>query len=174
MASPLVMGVLPQRGFDEWGGGHFGAPRGNRRHEGVDYACYPGTKVCSPVAGKVTKHGHPYADALEYKYIQITTENKLHHRFFYVEPQLAVGASVLEGFVIGIVQNLLPRYPKITNHFHYEIMTESGRKIDPNKSFGDIAEGAPSNVSAQARVVRTPEAMQKYFKDHQKLHRKWQ
>ena len=111
----------PVRGGDPHGSGHWGAKRGSRKHKGIDYAAPVGGVLLSPVAGTVTKFGHPYADDLSYEYVEITDAGNTKHRFFYVEPLVQLNATVDVLEEIGLVQDLTTRYEKITNHVHYEI-----------------------------------------------------
>ena len=110
------------RTIDAHGQGHFGAPRGNRVHMGVDYAVLPGTRVGARCPGRVSKIGRCYADTAEYTYIQITTKEGYNERYFYVEPYfIGVGDDVVEGELLGHVQDLDDRYPGITPHIHFEV-----------------------------------------------------
>jgi len=120
---------LKKRKSDKWGQGHFGAPRGDRKHNGIDYACLEGSEILSPVDGQVTKHGYPYADDLSFRYVQITNGERK-HRIFYVDPILPIGRIIKEGDVIGTAQDLEQRYPEITPHIHYEIMI-GDKYLDP-------------------------------------------
>ena len=123
---------LPVRKSDKWGEGHFGAPRGDHTHHGIDLACYPGSEILSLSYGTVTKLGYPYSDDLSFRYVEITDEEDLKLRYFYVFPNsLAVGDIIHQGQNIGISQNLFERYPGITGHVHFEIMDQRGSYIDP-------------------------------------------
>lgn len=125
----MIRAILPKRGTDDWGSGAFGASRGSRVHKGIDYECPAGAEVLSPVSGKVTKLGYPYADDLSYRYVQIS--NTYDHRLFYVEPSVEVGQWVNENTPIGICQNLQARYDKkMKNHVHYEVL-KGDTPIDP-------------------------------------------
>ena len=121
---------LRKRISDRWGSGHFGAPRGNHTHNGIDYQCPAGRSVLSPCDGEVTKLGYPYGDDLSFRYIQITDSKGFDHRIFYVSPGQEMGAKIKEGQVIGISQDLTKRYPEITEHLHYEVR-KNGEYIDP-------------------------------------------
>lgn len=117
-----MIGHLPLRGYDRHGSGAWLAPRGSRTHNGIDYACYPGTLILAPVSGVVTKLGYPYSDDISFRYVQITSDDDCAHRIFYVLPSVDVGDLVSEDLtVIGEAQDLTERYPGITNHTHYEI-----------------------------------------------------
>ena len=121
-----------KRGWDKFGGGHFGASRGSRTHKGIDYAAPVGSVVLAPVGGVVTKIGYPYADDTSYRYVEITSGRDRRHRVFYVLPlRLQVGDEVGVGDPIGTAQDLEPRYPGITPHIHYEVMTASGSFLNP-------------------------------------------
>ena len=129
----LQAAALPQRGTDPMGSGHYGASRGSRTHNGVDYACYPETEIASPTFGTVTKLGYPYGDDLSYRYVEITDQFDKRHRVFYVEPSVQVGSLVHIGDVIGTAQDIEARYSGrgMKNHVHYEIKLEDGSFIDP-------------------------------------------
>jgi len=112
---------LKKRECDNWGCGYFGASRGSRTHNGIDYLINKYALVLSPVSGTVTKVGFPYSNDLSYRYIQITDNAGFKHRVFYVNPSVFVGDVVEENQVIGSAQNLDKRYKGIPNHVHYEI-----------------------------------------------------
>lgn len=120
-----------KRGSDQQGAGYFGAPRGSHTHNGIDYAMPPGSAVFSPVTGKVTKIGYPYSHDLSFRYVQITAEDGLNHRVFYVEHDVELDQNAYEGdTIIGYSQKL--PYEGITQHVHYEIKGKDGNYIDPD------------------------------------------
>jgi murein DD-endopeptidase MepM/ murein hydrolase activator NlpD len=114
--------IGPMREPDKFGSGEYGAPRGTRKHNGVDIAASPGSIVMSPVSGTVSKLGHPYGDDLSFQYVQLTDTFGYLVRLFYVEPQVALGEEIMEGWPVGRVQTLQKRYPGITDHVHLEVM----------------------------------------------------
>lgn len=125
----MIACILPTRKPDRHGAGHYGASRGTRTHRGIDLAAQPGSLILSNVDGVVTKLGYPYADHLEYRYVEITA-GLIRHRFFYVEPLVNFGQDVAVGDIIGEVQDLSPLYEGITPHIHYE--QKMGNKyLDP-------------------------------------------
>jgi len=126
----MITGILPTRGADAHGSGEWGASRGSRVHRGVDFSCFAGTKICSPVNGECTKLGYPYSDDLSFRYVEVTDESDKQHRFFYLSPIVAVGDSILIYQPIGEVQDLERRYPGITPHCHYEIKRD-GNYLNP-------------------------------------------
>ena len=131
---PAILVVVPERGRDSWGEGHFGASRGDRTHMGIDYAAVPGSVLISPITGQVTKLGYPYADDLSYRYVQVTDSLGRKHRWFYIEPGVTVGETVIAEFSsLGTVQDIVKRYPTphgMTPHFHYEVKDGTGY-VDP-------------------------------------------
>ena len=126
----IIATDLEKRISDKWGAGHFGAPRGNHTHNGIDYCVPPEAQILSPVAGEISKHGYAYPDDLSFRYVQITAKDGKFHRIFYCEPILPIGRTVKEGTIIGFSQDLTERYPGITPHCHYEILS-NGKYIDP-------------------------------------------
>jgi murein DD-endopeptidase MepM/ murein hydrolase activator NlpD len=132
----IIPTELEHRNCDEWGCGHFGAPRGNRTHKGVDFKCPYGAHVQSPCSGRVTKLGYAYSDDLSFRYVEITADDGNRHRIFYVLPRVFDSSIVKEGDVIGYAQDLEQRYPGITPHVHYEIIDTDGNFIDPEKYDG--------------------------------------
>lgn len=124
-----MLGELPIRGTDSQGAGYYGAPRGSRTHKGIDLACYPGTSIRSTVCGTVTKLGYPYADKLEFRYVQVTAQaTGLNHRYFYITPVVEIGQLVTLETVLGFSQSL--PYDGITQHVHYEIK-DGSEYLDP-------------------------------------------
>lgn len=123
--------LASQRKSDSFGGGHYGASRGNRKHNGKDYACYPESKVFSPVVGQVTRLGYPYSDDTSFRYVQITTREGYDVRVFYVDPLVVLNEQVNESSIIGSSQELGKRYPEITEHVHLEVKGKNGQFINP-------------------------------------------
>lgn len=124
---------LDLRGIDGYGSGAFGASRGDRIHNGTDFKAPPMAVMLSPVAGKVTKLGYPYADDLSYRYVELTDKQKLKHRLFYVDPMVEVGNIVEVDGTVGLVQHISARYNVhlMVNHVHYEIKTSRGEYLNP-------------------------------------------
>ena len=121
----------PTREADIHGMGHYHAPRGRRLHNGIDKAVWPKSIVLAIHPGTVTKLGYPYADHLEYRYVEVTNPQGLRFRYFYVEPMVDVGDIILQHQEIGTVQDLESLYPGITPHVHFEIKDEQGNFVDP-------------------------------------------
>lgn len=124
--------ITPPRDLDDFGSGHYGASRGSRTHHGVDYAALPKSRLLSPVEGVVTKLGHPYADDLGYRYVEVTDMQEFKWRFFYVKPSVIVDDIIRLNSSLGFVQDLDLRYKGITNHIHLEIKNSDGNFINPS------------------------------------------
>lgn len=122
---------LKLRQCDDFGCGHFGASRGLRKHIGVDILASDGDLVKAIAKGTVTKLGYPYGDDLSYRYVEVTASDGLKCRYFYVWPSVRLGDSIAIGTVLGTCQDLTRRYAKISNHWHFEILDNSGKAYDP-------------------------------------------
>jgi|SaaInlV_120m_DNA_4_1040238.scaffolds.fasta_scaffold26591_2 murein DD-endopeptidase MepM/ murein hydrolase activator NlpD len=124
----------PARGQDKQGAGYFGAPRGNRKHKGIDLSCYADSIICALRPGTVTKIGYPYpADDPKkghLRYVQITDDQNNDLRYFYVKPVVFINTVVETGQPIGSSQQLSSIYPEITDHIHFEVK-KNGKIIDP-------------------------------------------
>lgn len=128
--SPLKQ--LVYRNTDPTGNGWYGASRGRRKHRGVDLVAEPGTTVYSPIHGTITKIGYPYADALQFRYVEITAEV---YRIWlmYVEPKpgIEVGQKIFIGDEVGTVQAIGPHHhPHMKNHLHIQVW-KNGLLTDP-------------------------------------------
>jgi murein DD-endopeptidase MepM/ murein hydrolase activator NlpD len=141
----MIKSRLKQRD-DAAGAGHFGAPRGSRTHNGIDFSCMPDGEIESPVDGEVTKIGFPYGSGPggadpetshgmdTYRYVEITSDDGNRHRIFYIKHVVMVGQDVEKGQVVGIAQDVskrYPQYPEMTPHVHYEIKLPDNSFIDP-------------------------------------------
>lgn len=121
---------LHVRKLDRHGSGEFGASRGiNRKHNGIDFSCYPGTEIYPHRPGEVTKIGWPYSRAT-YRYVQVTDSEGYDWRYFYLSPLVKLGQTVSVDTIIGVVQDLAKRHEGITQHCHLEIKKD-GKYIDP-------------------------------------------
>jgi len=133
----MIKIICPPRPPDCFGSGEFGASRGNRTHKGIDYAAQPNSKVLALRAGKVTKLGYTYSDDLRFRYVQVTDSKGYNLRYFYVEPMVKVGKTILVDDCLGTVQDLDERYKGITPHIHFEIKDKNSMIINPKDYFED-------------------------------------
>ena len=139
----MITKTLNKRTQDDWGSGEFGASRGTRSHIGIDYCCDPGDKINAPIGGVITKLGYPYADALQFRYVEITDTNEFRHRLFYIKPTVKVGQEVRAGECVGISQDISGKYSDpnrnpMLNHMHYEILTQQGDPINPEIFWNEV------------------------------------
>lgn len=132
----------PIRLRDKWGAGYYGASRGSRTHNGVDFVYELNEVVHSLVEGTVTKVGYAYADDLSYRYVEVQDGSGRYCRHFYVDPSVRVGCMVFVGTAIGTAQDTGKRYPGITPHVHFEVFALAGKDrqyCDPLKYLaGDV------------------------------------
>ncbi len=132
-ANPTGKGI---RKSDSYGEGHFGASRGRRTHNGVDYIATVGQHVKAPLSGKVVKISRPYSsgiDALVLSGVQIVASDGTQCWVWYIQPSAnIVGKVVKAGNIIGIVKTLKNRYTRgITDHIHLRLHGRHGNKINP-------------------------------------------
>lgn len=132
----------PIRLRDKWGAGYYGASRGSRKHNGVDFVYKVGETVACLVSGTVTKVGYAYSDDLSYRYIEVQGDDGRYCRYFYVDPSVRAGCPVRVGTSLGNAQDVGKRYPDITIHCHFEVFETVGRGrnyLDPLEYLaGDI------------------------------------
>ena len=128
------------RGQDAQGNGAYLAPRGNRKHQGIDPCCKSGDLIQSVCNGKVTKLGYPYNPNDEEKghlrYVQVTDKNGVDVRYFYIKPMVRLGDRVTAMDILGRSQSLTEIFKGITQHFHFECKVK-GVIIDPNEYLED-------------------------------------
>lgn len=121
---------------DVFGQGRFGASRGARLHNGVDFYVEAGHDVYSPIFGKVVRVAVPYKSDERFKGLVIEGVGRYQGysvKLFYLDPHKGiVGKTVKQGEVIGTAQDLTIKYSGITNHIHFEI-TFKGILIDPSR-----------------------------------------
>ncbi len=129
---------LAVRGLDNYGAGHYGASRGARTHDGVDYMSTAGQQVKAPMSGKVTKISRPYAsgiDATLLSGVEIEASDGTKCWVWYMQPSVNIVGTVVKAgtSVIGTAKTLKNRYKNgITDHVHVRIHSRHGAKINPS------------------------------------------
>ena len=123
------------RGTDKHGSGAYGASRGSRTHKGVDLITRKDELIGSFCCGVVTKIGYPYnpikhPDKAHFRYVQVTDEDGVDVRSFYLLPLVEVGDLIEIGSAIGQSQDLLEVYKGMTQHTHFEIK-KHGEFLNP-------------------------------------------
>ena len=126
---------------DAKGDGRFGAPRGSRKHFGIDLEASSGQDVVSPIDGTAVNYtgatsGYPMVDIIPYD----TSLGIDKIRLLYVDAPSGVSAwnsySVSEGQSIGSAANLqsLGYSSGVTPHVHVQVM-RGGKWVDPTSYF---------------------------------------
>lgn len=115
---------------DLHGKGHFNAPRGDHKHQGIDIITVTNEPVFSPIDGVVTRYPFPYPTDLSFKGIEIKNDT-FSVKIFYLKPAVKQGKNVKQGDIIGYAQNLTKKYKGITNHIHVEVRNKVGSIINP-------------------------------------------
>lgn len=140
----------------------YGEARGSYTHSGIDYGMPEGTKVITPVGGKVEINKTNPGGFGEY--VGIRDDNKMLHIFGHLKDRSIVskGSTVKAGDVIGISGNT---GASTGPHLHYEVTNTlgSGRQSqDPNAYLAMLAkkaeESIPSNSgrSIPSALANTP------------------
>lgn len=141
-ANPTGRGV---RQPDAYGAGQFNAPRGNRRHDGVDYVAVPNQRILAPMSGKVARVSRPYASGIDADVlsgIEIHASDGSTCQVWYITPDAnIVGTLVRAGEPIGVARTLQNRYPRrpaplqnagnMTDHVHVRIHDRNNRPVNP-------------------------------------------
>jgi hypothetical protein len=71
ITSPTGLGIRN----DPQGGGYYDAPRGSRRHKGIDFLCVPGQDITCPIEyGTIIRVAYPYSSDLSYKGLVIEND----------------------------------------------------------------------------------------------------
>jgi hypothetical protein len=153
MKETLLVPVDPYRGvrgIDAWGAGGFGAPRGGRRHPGIDLVTVPGDIVRAPGSCRADRIGTVYAGSgLTFVHLSAL---EWHARLLYVapSPDLMLNSNLTAGTPLGIAQDVAAYYraqdptrEDITNHVHFEVFLLS----DPTLLLWPLAEGGPGMVT---------------------------
>lgn len=133
--NPTGMGMRNDAG----GQGHFGARRGTRTHNGVDYACVPGQSIYAPHDGKIVRESLPYASDSRWRGVMLV-HKRITTKLWYMQPAVGiVGQNVKANQIIGIAQDISKKegYEKCGPHIHLKI-----EKIDPLIVMGNPDEHA--------------------------------
>lgn len=125
------------RGSDSYGGGHYGASRGRRTHDGVDYISTANQSIEAPLSGRVLRISRPYAsgiDANVLEGVEIEASDGTKCWVWYIQPTVNIVNQVVKAgkTIIGKAKTLTNRYTNgITDHIHVRIHTRYGSSIDP-------------------------------------------
>jgi hypothetical protein len=130
ISSPLSYPLILRN--DNQGLGHFGAPRGGRKHQGIDFLANPGSAIMAPISG-IMRPLTVYSTDTRWKGVSIknnTTEVKI----FYIHPLIVNNTHVYNGTRIGTAQDRASVSPGMKNHIHVEVYI-NGKLVDPSPYF---------------------------------------
>ena len=126
---------------DSGGLGHHGAPRGYRKHNGVDFiAIYnfqasEGQDILMPVDGVIVRTSLPSKDDLKWRGVHIVNPRIEIKMWYFLPDENLFGKKIKAGDVIGKAQNIGEKYEDVTPHIHLRIV-----KIDPMLLFSETDE----------------------------------
>jgi murein DD-endopeptidase MepM/ murein hydrolase activator NlpD len=120
LIKPLPAGHPIEIRVDEFGDGHFGAPRGGYRHRGIDLLADIGTPVLACKSGRVAKVDY---DKLSGNYIIVAHRDDLTSLYLHLnEVYLREGQRTRQGQIIGTTGNTgNAGLPGLKPHLHFEI-----------------------------------------------------
>ncbi len=128
---------------DKAGLGHYGAPRGRRKHDGVDLMCNVGQDILMPVDGIITRVSMPYADDDRWLGAYIVNP-RIEIKMWYFVPTL-LGMKLKAGTVIGTAQDIGIKYEGVTPHIHFRVC-----RIDPMLILSETDEELYENILMEA------------------------
>ena len=124
------------RKCDSHGCGHFGAPRGNRDHMGLDFETTLGQIIYAPTDCVVNRHGKVANDG-RHDLIELVWKegnDDFRCKIMYVYGMLPVNSLIRSGGVIAQADTLQDKYQGITEHVHLELI-KNGQHVDPAPYF---------------------------------------
>lgn len=118
MISPTGLGIRN----DSEGSGEYGASRGDRIHNGIDFLCIPGKPIVAPFDLVVVRVSYPTyglkLSGIEWK------SGRSHGKLFYFTPDPdLIGCTALSGHRLGIAQDVGAAHglPNMKPHIHFQI-----------------------------------------------------
>ena len=105
LCNPTGKGIRSDSGGD----GHFGASRGDRKHNGLDFLCEPGQVVRATISGKLTR-SRPYYNDVEYVGCGIWGKKYMVKMWYFVPYEDLILDEVKAGQEIGIAQDISKKY----------------------------------------------------------------
>ena len=124
---------------DAAGSGHFDAPRGSRKHRGMDIVAITGQPVVLRRDMKFNRVGFPYEGDFNYKLMEfyLPDYDSVLVKLMYVTPRtwkpLERHTTYHAGTIIGYAQDIKARYPNepdMQNHIHVEVI-RNGKHENP-------------------------------------------
>lgn len=124
---------MKSRVQDKYGSGQYGASRdkGERKHNGIDIITIVDEKIYCPFEADIIRQTFPYKGDNSYEGVVIRGKGEwlgYEAKIFYVTGLISGGVTA--GQHIAFAQDLTIKYPKITNHLHFEVKL-NGQQLDP-------------------------------------------
>lgn len=129
--SAPIAGQLVLRN-DIQGAGHFGAPRGSRKHEGIDFVAPAQKAVLAPISGVIRKL-QVYSTDPKWQGVAIKSGD-VEVKMFYVSPLAKLPVNINRGEIVGFMQDRAAASPGMINHIHFELRIK-GTIQDPGQYF---------------------------------------
>jgi murein DD-endopeptidase MepM/ murein hydrolase activator NlpD len=124
----IVPNQIP-RGCNVTGCGSFGAGRGSRQHQGIDYNVSAGQPIYAPFDGVLTRNKYRVYQNSRPELVGIEIKSKQDYtmKMFYVTTSLANNQSFKAGEIIAYAQDMAQYYSEdMPNHVHVEIKSKQG------------------------------------------------
>lgn len=117
---------------DTKGSGEYKAPRGKRKHAGIDLLCLPRLPIYATRKLKFERFAKPYRDKPFLGGVWID-DLGMRVKIFYCEPDIEK-QIFLEGDIIGYCQNIAKGYSdKMMPHIHVQVYDTDKTLIDPKE-----------------------------------------
>ena len=119
---------------DKQGDGHFGASRGNRTHQGLDFLCEPGQIVRAAISGKLSR-SRPYHNDTEYVGCGIWGKKYMVKMWYFTPYEDLIHDQVKAGQEIGLAQDISQKYGgSMLPHIHLGLWSlEPTTLLNPEK-----------------------------------------
>ena len=119
------------READPGGGGWYGAPRGERKHKGLDVITEPDEEILSPITGEFVRYGKPYSRTDKFDLVVLKNETYQIKLMYVKGYSFAKGERIEAGQPIGKAQDIAGYWNNgMANHVHLEV-EKYGLLTDP-------------------------------------------
>lgn len=118
----MISPTYKQIRSDPEGSGLYGASRGQRLHNGVDYLCEKGQAIIAPFDLVVLRIAYPYRD-MSMEGIEWQKGESKGYLFYFKPNKELVGKVVKQGETLGYAQSISEYYnlPLMDDHVHFQI-----------------------------------------------------
>lgn len=126
------------RNCDAYGCGHFGASRGTRKHNGIDFKVHENEAIKAPFDCTILRYGYPYANDVTQQLIEIKglgIYSEYTAKIMYIKPVHPFGTNIPKGDTLCTAGNIASKHGNaMTNHVHFELY-KNGVLINPEPFF---------------------------------------